>query len=121
MNFQPSAEVFAPEKPGARPLAHRRHTSWSTQAIDDRRTAAGGRNRLLVWFTGGRYVSTDNTSIHAAKLMVSSDVSGIVSDVLVHEGQTVRQGDIAVSHRSRTIQNRARQCKGSIGADRAQS
>src|SRR4029453_18854498 len=46
------------------------------------------------WFTGGRYESTDNTYIHAAKLMVSSDVSGIVSDVLVHEGQTVRQGDV---------------------------
>src|SRR5262249_9774172 len=28
------------------------------------------------------------------KLMVSSDVSGIVSDVLVHEGQTVHQGDV---------------------------
>jgi membrane fusion protein (multidrug efflux system) len=26
--------------------------------------------------------------------MVSSDVSGIVSDVLVHEGQTVPQGDV---------------------------
>jgi multidrug resistance efflux pump len=35
-----------------------------------------------------------NAYIHAAKLMVSSDVSGIVSDVLVHEGQTVRQGDV---------------------------
>ena len=46
------------------------------------------------WFAGGRYVSTDNAYIHAAKLMISSDVSGIVSDVLVHEGQTVRQGDM---------------------------
>ena len=47
-----------------------------------------------LWFTGGRYVSTDNAYIHAPKLMVSSDVSGIVSDVRVHEGQTVRQGDV---------------------------
>src|SRR5215475_15224838 len=49
---------------------------------------------FFMWYTGGRYVSTDNAYIHAPKLMVSSDVSGIVSDVLVHEGQTVRQGDV---------------------------
>ncbi len=42
-----------------------------------------------MWITGGRYVSTDNAYIHARKLMVSADVSGIVSDVLVHEGQAL--------------------------------
>ena len=46
------------------------------------------------WFTGGRYVSTDNAYIHAPKLMVSSDVSGLVSEVLVHEGQTVKKDDV---------------------------
>jgi membrane fusion protein (multidrug efflux system) len=46
------------------------------------------------WFTGGRYVSTDNAYIHAPKLMVSSDVSGLVSEVLVHEGQEVHKGDV---------------------------
>jgi membrane fusion protein (multidrug efflux system) len=49
---------------------------------------------FLLWYTGGRYVSTDNSYIRAPKLMVSSDVSGIVSEVLVHEGQAVRKGDV---------------------------
>ena len=39
------------------------------------------------WLMGGRYVSTDNAYVHAAKLMVSTDISGIVSEVDVKEGQ----------------------------------
>jgi membrane fusion protein (multidrug efflux system) len=46
------------------------------------------------WLTGGRYVSTDDAYVRAAKLMVSTDVSGIVSDVAVKEGQTVKAGDV---------------------------
>ena len=49
---------------------------------------------FFMWYTGGRYVSTDNAYIHAPKLVVSADVSGIVSDVLVHEGQAVHKGDV---------------------------
>jgi membrane fusion protein, multidrug efflux system len=46
------------------------------------------------YIAGGRYVSTDDAYVHAAKLMVSTDVSGIVSSVDVHEGQSVEAGDI---------------------------
>jgi membrane fusion protein (multidrug efflux system) len=46
------------------------------------------------WLNGGRYVSTDNAYVRAAKLMVSTDVSGIVSDVDVKQGQRVKAGDI---------------------------
>ena len=49
---------------------------------------------FFAWYTGGRYVSTDNAYVHAPKLVVSADVSGIVADVLVHEGQAVRKGDV---------------------------
>jgi membrane fusion protein (multidrug efflux system) len=49
---------------------------------------------LAFWLTGGRYVSSDDAYVHAAKLMVSTDVSGLVQDVDVHEGQSVRAGDI---------------------------
>jgi membrane fusion protein (multidrug efflux system) len=52
-------------------------------------TAAGA-----MWLRGGRFVSTDNAYVRAAKLMVSTDVSGIVSSVDVHEGQSVKAGDI---------------------------
>jgi membrane fusion protein (multidrug efflux system) len=51
---------------------------------------AGG----ITWLRSGRYVSTDDAYVHAAKLMVSTDVSGLVSSVEVHEGQTVKAGDI---------------------------
>jgi membrane fusion protein (multidrug efflux system) len=49
---------------------------------------------LFFYFMGGRYVSTDDAYVHAAKLMVSTDISGLVSEVDVHEGQTVKAGDV---------------------------
>ena len=48
----------------------------------------------VAWFTGGRYASTDNAYVRAAKLMVTTDISGIVSEVNVKEGQTVKAGDV---------------------------
>lgn len=53
-----------------------------------------GTVALVFWLTGGRYVSSDDAYVHAAKLMVSTDVSGLVQDVDVHEGQSVKAGDI---------------------------
>jgi membrane fusion protein, multidrug efflux system len=49
---------------------------------------------LILYLTGGRYVSSDDSYIRAAKLMVSTDVSGLVQDVDVREGQNVKAGDI---------------------------
>jgi membrane fusion protein, multidrug efflux system len=49
---------------------------------------------LVLWLTGGRYVGTDDAYVHAAKLMVSTDVSGLVKDVDVREGQRVAKGQI---------------------------
>lgn len=46
------------------------------------------------WLHGGRYVSTDNAYVRASKLMVSTDVSGMVADVDVKQGQHVKAGDI---------------------------
>lgn len=53
--------------------------------------AIGG---LTFWLTGGRYVSTDDAYVEANKLMVSTDVSGLVQDVAVKEGQFVHKGDV---------------------------
>jgi membrane fusion protein, multidrug efflux system len=49
---------------------------------------------LAFWLTGGRYVGTDDAYIEANKLLVSTDVSGLVLDVAVKEGQKVHRGDI---------------------------
>jgi membrane fusion protein (multidrug efflux system) len=49
------------------------------------------------YLVGGRYVSADDSYVHANKLMVSTDVSGLVQSVNVHEGQHVKAGDILFS------------------------
>jgi membrane fusion protein (multidrug efflux system) len=45
-----------------------------------------------LYLTGGRYVSTDDAYVRADKLAVSTDVSGIVLQIGVHEGETVAAG-----------------------------
>jgi membrane fusion protein (multidrug efflux system) len=49
---------------------------------------------LVMYLTGGRYVSTDDAYVQAAKLMVTTDVSGMVKQVDVHEGQYVKAGQV---------------------------
>ena len=49
---------------------------------------------LFAYMTGGRYVSTDNAYVHAGKLTVATDVSGIVANVAVHESQAVEKGQV---------------------------
>ena len=51
----------------------------------------------VFWLRGGRYVSADDAYVRAAKLMVTTDVSGIVRSVDVREGQTVKAGDVLFS------------------------
>ena len=51
---------------------------------------------LIYWLQGGRYVSIDNAYVRAAKQTLSTDVSGIVAEVPVHEGQLVHKGDVLV-------------------------
>jgi membrane fusion protein (multidrug efflux system) len=49
---------------------------------------------LFAYTTGGRYVSTDNAYVHAGKLTVATDVSGIVANVAVKESQKVEKGQV---------------------------
>ena len=51
----------------------------------------------ILWLRGGRYVTTDNSYVRAAKLMVSTDVSGIVASVAVKQGQQVEKGAVLFS------------------------
>ena len=48
----------------------------------------------LFWLRGGRYATTDDAYVQAAKVLVTTDVSGIVSLVNVREGQPVKAGDL---------------------------
>lgn len=50
------------------------------------------------WFyiTGGRYESTDNAYVKAAKILVTPEVSGEIVQALVHDNQKVREGEVIV-------------------------
>jgi len=45
------------------------------------------------YVTGGTVMSTDNAYVRADMVGVSTDVSGIVKEVIVHDNQTVARGD----------------------------
>lgn len=47
-----------------------------------------------VYLLGGRYIGSDNSYVHANKLTVTTDVSGLVKTVNVHEGQQVKAGQV---------------------------
>ena len=46
------------------------------------------------WLMCGRYVSTDDAYVGAAKLMVTTDVSGLVKDVDVVDAEHVKKGQV---------------------------
>ncbi len=59
---------------------------------------------LTFWMLGGRHVSIDNAYVRAAKLSLSTDVSGIVMEVAVREGQRVKKGDVVLRLDARKFQ-----------------
>ena len=44
------------------------------------------------WLSGGRYVETEDSYVQGNVLDVSTDVSGLVDQILVHEGEHVAKG-----------------------------
>lgn len=46
------------------------------------------------YFTGGRYESTDDAYVNAARVSISTNVPGRVVDLRVHDNQRVRKGDL---------------------------
>jgi membrane fusion protein (multidrug efflux system) len=72
---------------------------WSDKARVRRVLMFGGVGIFLAiaaffYLYSGRYVSSDDSYVHANKLMVSTDVSGLVQSVNVREGQQVKAGEI---------------------------
>jgi membrane fusion protein (multidrug efflux system) len=53
---------------------------------------AGGA--LGFWLNGGRYAYTDDAYVQAAVLSVSTDVSGLIAEIDVHEGERVAKGQV---------------------------
>ena len=50
----------------------------------------------LFWLNGGRYAGTDDAYVQADRLLLATDVSGIVQTIAVHEGDRVETGQVLV-------------------------
>ncbi|HEX2940932.1 MAG TPA: HlyD family secretion protein [Rhodopila sp.] len=68
------------------------------------------------WLTGGRVVSIDDAYVRAAKEVLSTDVSGIVATVPVHEGQFVNKGDLLLRLDPRPFQIALAGAKANLGS-----
>jgi membrane fusion protein (multidrug efflux system) len=60
---------------------------------------AGGVLAVIVggffyWLSSGRWVETDDAYVQADSMTLSTDVSGIVASIPVHEGEAVTKGEI---------------------------
>lgn len=53
-----------------------------------------GLAAIVFYLMGGRYASTDDAYIQAARVDISTDVAGRVSEIDVHDNQFVRKGQI---------------------------
>src|SRR5450631_2742167 len=81
------------------PKQSRAGAFWADKARMRRVLMIGGVGIFLAiagafYLAGGRYIVSDDSYVHANKLMVSTDVSGLVESVKVREGQQVKAGDI---------------------------
>jgi membrane fusion protein, multidrug efflux system len=71
---------------------------------------------LVFWLTGGRVVSIDNAYVRSAKESISTDVSGIVMEVPVREGQRVKKGDVLLRLDPTPFQIAVAGTKGNLGS-----
>ena len=85
----PAEQVGTPAKPVAR---RRKRLLRPLLMLGGIVAVAAGS--AYFWINGGRVISVDNAYIRADKLVLSTDVSGIVAEVPVREGQAVHQGDV---------------------------
>ncbi len=74
----------------ADPARRRRRLRWALFLLLPIVLIAGG----YVYVTGGAVMSTDNAYLQADKVGVSTDVSGIVQAINVHDNQTVKADDV---------------------------
>jgi membrane fusion protein (multidrug efflux system) len=57
-----------------------------------------------LYFTSGRYVSTDNAYLKFDKVTLSAEVSGKITSIVVAENQTVKKGELLITVDDSTYQ-----------------
>ena len=88
---QPAGEKPARLKPAGLKDAVRRNLRMILLVVVPTLGAVAG---LWFYLSGGRYISTDNAYVGAQKVLITPDISGKVSRIVVREGQHVAPGDI---------------------------
>jgi membrane fusion protein, multidrug efflux system len=81
-------------RPAARGKSRTQLVRWTLMA--------GGVLAVIIgsgfyWMSGGRWVDTDDAYVQADSMTLSTDVSGIVASIPVHEGQVVTKGQVLFS------------------------
>jgi len=105
----PAADLYEGEiqsRGGAREWAG---ALWSDKARLRRVLMIGGGLIVAVaalgfYLLGGRFYGTDDAYVQAAKLMVTTDVSGLVKTVDVKQGQHVKMGQVLFTLEPRPFQ-----------------
>jgi membrane fusion protein, multidrug efflux system len=73
------------------------------------------------WYlTGGRYVSTDDAYVDAARVAVSTEVSGRVAEIDVHDNQRVKAGQVLFIIDQRPFRNAVEEAKAELATVRLQ-
>jgi membrane fusion protein (multidrug efflux system) len=80
-----------------KPRLHRLAMIWGTALVIG--------VSLFAWLSSGRYAGTDDSYVRAAKLMVTTDVSGMVRSVEVTQGQYVKKGQVLFTLDPQPFQN----------------
>ncbi|AGB42924.1 multidrug resistance efflux pump [Mesorhizobium australicum WSM2073] len=72
------------------------------------------------YVTGGQLMTTDNAYIQAQSLGVSTDVSGTVQEIDVHENQAVKKGDVLFRLRPASFETALAAAQAQLGTVRNQ-
>ena len=103
LKFPPEQKGASPNKPrtrlGAAPrrrlmAAIRRYRRVLLLVVLPLIAAIAG---LVFYLNGGRYVTTDDAYVGAQKVLITPDISGTIDQVVVREGQHVKEGDVLFS------------------------
>ena len=81
-------------RPPARARTRKNMLRWGLMAGGVVAVVIGGG---FYWLTGGRWVETDDAYVQADSMTLSTDVSGVVASIPVHEGEAVTKGQILFS------------------------
>jgi membrane fusion protein, multidrug efflux system len=81
-------------RPAVRARSRKNLLRWGLMAGGVLAVVVGGG---FYWLSSGRWVETDDAYVQADSMTLSTDVSGVVASIPVHEGQAVTTGQILFS------------------------